>query len=148
IKELHFGQRHQGSAAPHHMVRLLGPPIARACTSRASDDWIRVNPAPEGFDITVDTARTGPLRGHLDLKGLTREAAIAIDAEILPRAAPVSQPATAVPVPAGPPEGAPSAQGRQKDTEATQPRPAAPQTTAPVAPPAVQPSIRVGAAYA
>ena len=82
--ELHFGQRQQGSAAPHHVVRLLGPHIARACTPRASDDWIRVNPTPEGFDIAVDTTRTGPLRGNLDLKGLTGEAVIAIDAEILP----------------------------------------------------------------
>ena len=85
--ELHFGQRQQGSAAPHHVVRLLGPPIARACTPHASDDWIRVNPTPEGFDIAVDTTRTGPLRGNLDLKGLTGEAIIAIDVEILPQAA-------------------------------------------------------------
>ena len=42
------------------MVRLLGPPIARACAPRASHDWIRVNETPEGFDISVDTTRTGP----------------------------------------------------------------------------------------
>ena len=172
--ELHFGQRQQGSAAPHHVVRLLGPHIARACTPRASDDWIRVNPTPEGFDIAVDTTRTGPLRGNLDLKGLTGEAVIAIDAEILPRAAPAStiprprrparQPTTPVAVPADQPEEVSAARGRQKApqgagreavpqggqdaAEATRPRPAMPQTTAPAAPSSERPSIRVGAAYA
>ena len=172
--ELHFGQRQQGSAAPHHVVRLLGPHIARACTPRASDDWIRVNPTPEGFDIAVDTTRTGPLRGNLDLKGLTGEAVIAIDAEILPRAAPAStiprprrptsQSTTAVTAPAAQPEEVPTAKVRQKApqgvgreavaqggqdaAEATQPRPAIPQTTAAAAPSSARPSIRVGAAYA
>ena len=85
--ELHFGKRRQGSAPPHRSVRLLGPPIARACTARPSDNWIRVNATPDGFDVTVDTARTGPLRGNLDLKGLAGEAVIAIDVELLPQAA-------------------------------------------------------------
>lgn len=172
--ELHFGQRQQGSAAPHHVVRLLGPHIARACTPHASDDWIRVNPTPEGFDIAVDTTRTGPLRGNLDLKGLTGEAVIAIDAEILPRAAPAStiprprrptsQSTTAVAAPAAQPEEVPTAKARQKApqgagreavpqdgqdaAEATRPRAAMPQTTAPAAPSAARPSIRLGAAYA
>ncbi len=172
--ELHFGQRQQGSAAPHHVVRLLGPHIARACTPHASDDWIRVNPTPEGFDIAVDTTRTGPLRGNLDLKGLTGEAVIAIDAEILPRAAPAStiprprrptsQSTTAVAVPADQPEEVSSARGRQKApqgagreavpqdgqdaAETTRPRAAMPQMTAPAAPSAARPSIRLGAAYA
>jgi Caspase domain len=172
--ELHFGQRPQGSAAPHHVVRLLGPHIARACTPHASDDWIRVNPTPEGFDIAVDTTRTGPLRGNLDLKGFTGEAVIAIDAEILPQAAPAStiprlrrptpQSTTPVAVPVGQPEDVPAAKRGQKApraagreavaqsgehlAEATQPRAAMPQTTAPAAPSAARPSIRMGAAYA
>jgi hypothetical protein len=172
--ELNFGQLRQGSASPHRSVRLLGPHIARACTPHASDDWIRANATPEGFDITVDTARTGPLRGNLDLKGLTGEAVIAIEAEILPRAAPastiprprrpISQSTTAVTVPAGQPEGVSASKGRQKApqgagrqavpqdgqdaAEATQPRAAMPQTTAPATPSAAPPSIRVGAAYA
>jgi hypothetical protein len=82
--ELHFGEHRQGSTPPHRTVRLLGPPIARACTPRASDDWIRVNEVAEGFDISVDTASTGCLRGTLDLKGPTGEAVIAIDVELLP----------------------------------------------------------------
>ena len=173
-KELNFGQLQQGSAPPHRSIRLLGPNIARACTPHASDDWIRVSALPGGFDISVDTARAGPLRGNLDLKGLTGKAVIAIEAEILPRAAPVStiprprrptsQSTTAVAVPAGQPEEVPSAKGRQKAqrragraamaqddqgaAEATQPRAAMPQTTAPAANPAARPAIRVGVAYA
>ena len=34
--ELHFGPLEQGSAPPHQMVQLLGPPIARACVPRPS----------------------------------------------------------------------------------------------------------------
>ena len=82
--ELHFGRIEEGSASPHRTVRLLGPPIARACAPRASDDWIRVNETAEGFDVSVDTANVGTRRGTLDLKGPTGEAAIAIDVEILP----------------------------------------------------------------
>ncbi len=82
--ELHFGQITQGSAPPHRMLRLLGPPIARACTPRASDGWIRVNETAEGFHVSVDTANTGVLRGTLDLKGPTGEAAVAINVELLP----------------------------------------------------------------
>ena len=37
----------------------------------------------EGFDISVDTATAGILRGTLDLKGPTGEAVIAIDVELL-----------------------------------------------------------------
>ena len=80
---LHFGEHRQGSAPPHRTLRLLGPPIARACTSRASGDWIRVDQTAEGFDISVNTATTGVLRGTLDLKGLTGEAVIAIDIELV-----------------------------------------------------------------
>jgi Caspase domain len=172
--ELHFGKRQQGSTPPHRMVRLLGPPIARACAPRASDDWIRVKETSEGFDISVDTTRTGTLRGSLGLKGPTGTAVIAVEAEILPQAAPAStiprprrptsQSTTAVTVPAGQPEEVPSAKGRQKApqragreavaqsgqdaAEATQPRAAMPQTMAPATPSAAPPPIRMGAAYA
>jgi hypothetical protein len=81
--ELHFGRIGQGSAPPHQTVRLLGPPIARACAPRASDDWIRVDETAEAFDVSVDTVHAGILRGTLDLKGPTGEAVIAIDVEIL-----------------------------------------------------------------
>jgi Caspase domain len=81
--ELHFGARGQGSTPPHRTLRLLGPPIARACAPRASDDWIRVNETAEGFDISIDTANAGMMRGTLDLKGPTGEAVIAIDVELV-----------------------------------------------------------------
>jgi predicted nucleotide-binding protein len=85
--ELHFGEHQQGSEPPHRMVRLLGPPIARACAPCASHDWIHVNETTEGLDVSVDTTSTGILRGSLDLKGPTGEAVIAIDVELLPQAA-------------------------------------------------------------
>ena len=84
VTELHFGEQRQGSEPPHQMLRLLGPPIARACAPRASDEWIRVSEAAEGFDVSVDTANAGPLRGTLDLKGPTGEAVVAIDVELIP----------------------------------------------------------------
>jgi Caspase domain len=92
---LQFGQQRLGSAPSHRMVRLLGPPIARACTPRASHDWIRVNETAAGLDISIDTAHAGLLRGTLGLKGPTGEAAIAIEAEIVsPPQAPASRPET------------------------------------------------------
>jgi hypothetical protein len=85
--ELHFGDQRQGSEPPHRIVGLLGPPIARACVPRVSDDWIRVNETTEGFDISVDTTSTGTLRGSVELKGPTGTAVIAVDVELLPQAA-------------------------------------------------------------
>jgi len=82
--ELHFGRIDQGSPPPHRTLRLLGPPIARACAPRASHDWIRVDETAGGFDISVDTANAGTWRGTLDLKGPTGEAVIAIDIELVP----------------------------------------------------------------
>ena len=122
--ELHFGERQQGSAPPHRLVRLLGPPIARVCAPCASHDWIRVNETTDGVDIWVDTTRTGALRGSLDLKGPTGEATIAVDVELLPQSAqtsatrrpsrPPSQPMTAVAIPADQPEGRTAAKGRRR----------------------------------
>ena len=128
--ELHFGKRRQGSRPPHRMVRLLGPPIARACTPRASHDWIRANETTEGVDISVDTTRAGALYGSLDLKGPTGDAIIAIDVEILPQAAqtattrrpsrPADQPMPAVPIPADQPEAGSAAKGRHGRRQAAE----------------------------
>jgi Caspase domain len=92
--ELHFGRVEQGSASPHQIVALLGPPIARACKPSPSDDWIRVEQVAGGLDVSVDTAGLGSLHGSLVLRGLTGEAVIAIDAEIAtpPPQPPVSRP--------------------------------------------------------
>ena len=112
--ELHFGEQRQGSDPPHRMIRLLGPPIARACAPRSSDDWIRVTETTEGLDVSVDTTGTGTLRGSVDLKGPTGTAVIAIDVEILPPVAQTSPTeyqtrtashgAMAPPIPADPPD--------------------------------------------
>ena len=122
--ELHFGERQQGSAPPHRLVRLLGPPIARVCTPCASHDWIGVNETTEGFDISVDTTRTGTLRGSVDLKGPTGTAVIAVDVELVPQAAqtsithrpsrPANQGVTAPAIPADQPKGRSVAGGRQE----------------------------------
>jgi len=126
--ELHFGEQQQGSDPPHRTVRLLGPPIARACSARASDDWIHVSETTEGLDISVDTIGTGTRHGRVDLNGPTGEAVIAITVELLPQAAPPSRPrrrgrpahqdGTAPAVPAGQPEAGSAANGRLQPREA------------------------------
>jgi Caspase domain len=83
--ELHLGQIEQHSASPHRTVRLLGPPLARACVPRASHDWIRVQETPDGLDISIDTAGVGRLRGSVEVKGPTGDAVVTIDVELIPR---------------------------------------------------------------
>jgi len=117
--ELHFGTVEQGSARPHQIVRLLGPPIARACVPRPSGDWIRVDQVKEGLDISIDTAGTGTLLGSLALKGPTGEAVIAIDIDLVsppqtPRSHRPGEPAyrevIAPAAPAGQPASPPASQ--------------------------------------
>ena len=104
--ELRFGRIAQGSAPPHQIVPLLGPPIARACTPRPSDAWIRVDKMAEGLDISIDTAGMGTLRGGLSLKGQTGEAIIAIDVDLV-------SPSQQAPTPPSP--GTPAGQGIMAD---------------------------------
>jgi len=85
VTELHFGEQRQGSEPLHRLVRLLGPPIARACAPRVSHDWIRVDETAEGLDISVDTTSTGTLHGSVELKGPAGTAEIAIDIELIPQ---------------------------------------------------------------
>jgi hypothetical protein len=80
--ELHFGRVERGSPPPRQTICLLGPPIARAGVPRPSHDWIRVDQTAGGLEISIDTARTGSLRGSLNIKGPTGEAAIAIDVDL------------------------------------------------------------------
>jgi Caspase domain/RDD family len=131
---LHFGEQRQGSAPPHRTFRLLGPPIARACAPRASDDWIRVDETAEGFDVSIDTANAGILRGTLDLKGVTGEAVIAIDSEILPPTPQTPLPPRNEPTDgASQPEGRSAVQARQKAQEASQTSPASLASASPAA---------------
>jgi len=67
--ELNFGQVQPGSRPPHRTVQLLGPPLARACVSRPSHNWIHVIETASGLDVSVDTSRTGTLHGNISLKG-------------------------------------------------------------------------------
>ena len=71
------------------MIRLLGPPIARACTSRASHDWIGVTETVEGLDIWIDTTEAETRNGSVSLEGTTGTAAITIVGEVIPRPAKV-----------------------------------------------------------
>jgi hypothetical protein len=107
--ELHFGRIEQGSAPPHRRVRLLGPPIARACVPRPSHDWIRVHQTAGRLDISIDTAGMGILRGSVGLKGPTGEAVIAIEINLVspssqtPPVRSQSRPAAPVRAPPRPP---------------------------------------------
>ncbi len=47
------------------VLRLLGPPLARACTHRASDDWIRVAETADGLAVSAEPA-AGPAPGQPD----------------------------------------------------------------------------------
>ena len=128
--ELHFGEQQQGSQPPHRMVRLPGPPIARACAPRASHDWIRVNETTGGLDVSVDTTGTGVMRGSIDLKGPTGTAEIAVDIKLLPQAVrtsladrlsrPADQETVAPAMPADQPEeGAAAESDREAEQAAT-----------------------------
>ena len=129
--ELHFGEQRQGSDPPHRGIRLLGPPIARACAPHSSEDWIHVTETTEGLDVSVDTASTGTLRGSVDLKGPTGNAVIAIDVELLSpvaQASPIeyqtsaaSHEVIAPPIPADPPTTGFAPKHRWQGQQATRP---------------------------
>ena len=125
---VHFGERRQRSEPPHHVVRLLGPPIARACVPRASHDWIHLNESADGVDISADTTSTGSLHGTVELKGPTGEAVIAIDIDLISPSpqVPASPPPEAESGPDG--NGAPAAPGPAEapETPGRQPGPAEP----------------------
>jgi len=126
---LHFGQVAQGSPAPHQTIQLLGPPIARAATPHASDDWIRLNETIDGIDISIDTARVGTLHGTVDVKGPAGRTLVTIDVEVVP---PPSEPA---PPPRSGPRAsqspAPLPTPRPQPGEAAAPRQSPPSVTPP-----------------
>lgn len=93
--ELHFGEVAIGADVSVRMVRLLGPPIARACVVQTSENWISVADTAEGISVSVDTNRAGTHHGSLTVKGPTGEAVIPVDVH-------VTAPAT-VPPSSGPP---------------------------------------------
>ena len=91
-QDLQFGQVRQDASPVHRTVRLLGPPIARACTFEPSDRWIRIEETPDGLDVSVDTSRTGDMHGHITVKGPTGEAVIPVHVDVAPRPEPTPAP--------------------------------------------------------
>jgi hypothetical protein len=81
--EVHFGQISQG-ADVRRSVRLLGPPLARACTFETPDAWVRLTETAEGVDISVAAGVTGVLRGSVVITGPTGRAVVSVDAEVTP----------------------------------------------------------------
>jgi hypothetical protein len=142
-RDLHFGRVEQGSAPPRRTVRLLGPPIARACVARPSHDWIRVDQSAERLDIAIDTGSPGTLLGSVSLQGPTGEAVIAIDVDVV-SPAPQAAPASDWTRPAGRPAPAPAIMAGWPEA----PVPAQPRDQARLVIPASQPSARRGAAAA
>ena len=109
IRAVHLQPVPVGADAPRRTVRLLGPPIARACVAREVPGWITVNEAPDALEIRVDTSRPGRLLGGVLLRGPTGEAVITVDIEVTPRVeAAAAGPATAgtTAAPAAPPPAA------------------------------------------
>jgi hypothetical protein len=81
---LHFGRVDEGSTSARRAVRLLGPPLARACTLVPSHDWIRVDETDHGFDVSVDTSASGTRSGSIAVTGPTGEAVLLVDVEVVP----------------------------------------------------------------
>jgi Caspase domain len=136
--ELHFGRLVQGSPPPHRTVRLPGPPIARACTPEASHQWIRVNETAGGFDVSIDTAQAGTLRGTLNFRGPTGEALVTIDADVFPPPPQTHPPPTGEPADDAMPGSAPPpphvAEAPAAATPPAHPLPASP-AASPTSPP-------------
>ncbi len=105
--EVRFGWIEEGFPPSHQQVRLLGPPIAQACSVRASHDWIRVHETAGGFDVSFDTSRSGRLRGSIEVKGPTGIAVVSVEvdrvaaADLRPASpapsAPLAEPAPSAP---------------------------------------------------
>jgi hypothetical protein len=94
-RELHFGEVAVGADAGVLAVRLLGPPLARACTTQAAENWIRVTDTAEGIAVSVDTSRAGAHHGSLTVRGPTGEVVIPVDVQVTEQ--------SPGPLPGGPP---------------------------------------------
>ena len=110
--ELHFGEVAVGADAGIRIVRLLGPPLARACTVRPSESWITVSDTAEGVAVSVATGRVGTHRGVLTVSGPTGEVLIPVDVQVrepspAPLAAAAGPPAAPAAVSATPEEATP-----------------------------------------
>ncbi|MGW6917715.1 caspase family protein [Kitasatospora sp. NPDC054939] len=82
--EADFGIVELGGPAPHRTLALLGPPLARTCTPQGAPPWLHIADAPQGVDLSVDTAEAGLLRGEAVLRGPTGEATVRVAANVIP----------------------------------------------------------------
>ncbi|EOD66195.1 caspase family protein [Amycolatopsis vancoresmycina] len=64
-------------------IRLLGPPVARACRFEASHGWIEVRETGEGAEVTV-TPGAGVRRGKVVVTGPTGETVVEVEAAAAP----------------------------------------------------------------
>jgi hypothetical protein len=85
-------------------IRLLGPPVARACTFEASPGWIAVREVPDGAEVTV-TPGPEPRRGRVVVTGPTGETVVAVEAAATQPHVPEPAAATAEPETAQPEPG-------------------------------------------
>jgi Caspase domain len=92
-----FGPAGPGTTVPAQRVRLAGPPIARACTLRPSEDWIHCTLAEDGFDVAADASDLGQFHATIDIKGPTGRATVTITLDV---ASPATSPPSSAPAPA------------------------------------------------
>jgi hypothetical protein len=147
--ELQFDQGSQSAPPPQHTIRLLGPPVARICTPKASADWIHLEETAEGLTVSVDPGYEGPATATITLKGPTGESTIPVTITAPPAAPPPDQPQQAAvtpttgapPGPATTPASAPTGPAAPLAAEA----PVAPATPAT---PATEPAAVMGTSAA
>ncbi|WP_052809467.1 caspase, EACC1-associated type [Streptomonospora alba] len=84
---LDFGRIPQGAPAPHRLLHLIGPPLARQCTARPRSADLRVQSAPSTdgvLEVELATDRAGPLDSAILLSGPTGDVHVPVTAEIVP----------------------------------------------------------------
>jgi hypothetical protein len=100
--QVRFGPVVAGTDPGTRAVRLLGPPLARACTVQVSDGWIRAAQTADGLLVSVDTGRAGAYRGGVTLKGPLGEVVVPVEVDVTAAREPdppvVSTPVVSTPV--------------------------------------------------
>ncbi|MEU0487722.1 RDD family protein [Nocardiopsis sp. NPDC006139] len=81
---LDFGRVEQFGPVPHRRVRLLGPPLARDCVPRSSEDRIHVVVQGDALDVSVDTTRPGGFETELLLEGRAGAAPVSVRVDVVP----------------------------------------------------------------
>ncbi|MET8845592.1 caspase family protein [Amycolatopsis sp. NPDC004625] len=112
--------RFEGDVAGRR-IRLLGPPVARACRFEASEEWISVREVGGGAEVTV-TPGAAVRRGKVVVTGPTGETTVEVEAASA-EVEPVEAPAAAAEV--AEPEQAVVAGPKALTAESTEERPVA-----------------------